>query len=882
MTVSTTLTYLFTDIEGSTSQWETRPDMPERVEQHFAILRECVSAAGGEVFATMGDGIGAAFSSARSAASAAVEAQRRLPATGLRSRIGLHTGEARRVGDDYRGRALNRAARIMAVAHGGQIVLSDVTAKLIRTGPVPIDLVDLGTHELRDLCESEHLWQVAHPDLTIDFPAIRSSRPPSRALPRHRTSFVGRDRDVCEIVSLLRTHPIVTLTGTGGVGKTRLAVRAAAEASEIGRVGNGFDDSFVDVWFVDLASITDPTRVAETVARAAGLDGAMRSPRDVAATVGQRRALAVLDNCEHVVEAACEVVDALATECPNLSVLATSREPLLVAGEYIVNVPTLDPASDGVDLFEQRAAASGVHLDPAHATTITRICERLGGLPLAIELAAARVPMFGLHGVEALLDRPFEVLVTRSRRGDERHRTMHATIDWSYRLLERDERWLLERLAVFRGGFDLDAALHIASLRSGTTIAGAELVDSLVRKSLIGIDDRSRGERYRMSESIRAFAIEELTVSGEFDAAHELHAEWMAALLDTSFDDPCSAAVEQRAIRLERELDNWTLALATATRLRSSSLAERLCSPPTAYFALGRHDLTDLLTSLYDACVDRVARRAIACTLACASTGAPDPALLPHWNAEMRRLEGANRSGAGHLIEWIVLTWEGRRDDSVQWCLASADDERFTFDTRNLFTGIATLDRFSLTDSTDDADTLVARSLEIIERSPVASHRVTSRLGAAWALMTTETNLAMQLAQEAIAEISELPTYLRLILRGNVARWMASVDPALAAAYVLDRLDQGPADYSYIDLIPLVYAGLLLEHVGHPAAGPTLATLATSPAGPYLSMLGLGSRARVALAEHPPLAPGELFDVVRDALRSQAGDQLSLTVGSIA
>jgi predicted ATPase/class 3 adenylate cyclase len=854
-----TLTYLFTDVEGSTSQWEAADDMSERVERHFEILRDSVVGAGGEVFATMGDGIGAAFASARAAVGAAIAAQRALPASGLRVRMGLHTGEAQRIGNDYRGRALNRAARIMSTGHGQQILLSDMTAALVRGGPDPVDLVDLGVHALRDLAEPEHLWQVADPDLPSAFPPPRG-RPGRCSAPRHRTSFVGREREVGATVDRIRDHPIVTVTGAGGAGKTRLALRAAYEAV--------CDTD--DVWFVDLAPVTDAERVVDAVARAAGFDGPAASERDLAAAIGDRHGLVLLDNCEHVLDTVARITDRLAAACPNLRVLATSREPLGVTGEFVVPLHGLEIGSDAVELFEQRAAAAGATLDRAHRPTVERVCERLGGLPLAIELAAARVPMFGLHAVEALLDRPFDVLVRRSRTGDERHRTMHAAIDWSYRLLDGHERRLLEWLAVFTGGFELDAALDVASGLGSRGVAAADLLDSLARKSMIELDDGVPHSRYRLLEPIRAFALDQLATRGELAAALAAHADWMTTITGGPSNEPISAAIEHGAVRLEREADNWVGAIRTATALLSTDLLERLCSPATSHFLVSRHDLTGVLERAAAICPDGPARRAVAAALASSSAGSADTTKLHEWTAELFRLEGPEPSAAAHLVGWMSHVWSQRTEEGVRWCLAGARNPAFSQDARDLFHGIAIIERFSLTNSVDDLDWLVAGALDVIDRSEVVANRVVCRLGVAWALADGEPGYAMQLVQDAIEEIDALPHFMRSTLPGNVSRFMARVDPGLAAAYLLDRIGGHDCPSGYLDTIPVAYATALLDRVGHPVAEVALATLAASPYGTYLARLDLDRRARAALLEWTPLPWCDLIARVLAALADLA------------
>jgi predicted ATPase/class 3 adenylate cyclase len=857
---SSTLTYLFTDVESSTSQWETDDDMHDRVEAHFAILHDCVVTCGGEVFATMGDGVAAAFDSAAAAVDAAVTAQRRLPGTGLRVRMGLHTGETRRVGDDFRGRALNRTARIMSAGHGGQVLVSDVTATLLRTGPDPVGLVDLGVHQLPDLAEPEHLWQVRASGLDTEFAPLRGTRTRASGLPRHRTSFVGRRPELAQVAGLVRSHAITTLTGPGGAGKTRLAVRVAREVM----------DDPDHVWFADLAPVRDPERAGEAVARAVGIEAGIADVGLLAAMIGSRHALLLLDNCEQVLDGAAALADRLTADCANLRVLATSREPLAVAGEFVVSVRGLDPETDAADLFEQRAEAAGNVLDEAQRTTVERICERLGGLPLAIELAAARVPMLGLQGVEALLDRPFDVLVSRNRGGDERHRTMFAAIDWSYQMLDDDERRLLEALAVFHGGFELDAVLYIAGRHGHDVNGGAELLDALVRRSLLEVDDEGVHVRYRMLESIRAFATERLVERGELRGARLAHVEWMASITACPFAEPMSPTVERSAVRLEREVDNWVAALTTATDERDPVYIERLCTPAVAHFLASRHELTGVLERAGAVCPSGTPRRAVACALASAYAGAQDPNRLRRWAAELRRLDGRRPSATTSLIEWVAHVWDERTDDGVLWCIAAAREPSFSQDARDLFVGIATIDRFSLTSSTDDHDWLLACALDVIDRTDVAVNRVVCRLGAAWALRTSEPAVSMQLVQEATAEIEALPRFLRCTLPGNVSRFMASLDPALGAEYLLGRI--GDADGTiYLDTIPVAYAAALLVSAGHPAADRVLATIAAMPGGTYLARLELERRGRDALRQWPPMEWAEMVATVRAALQELAG-----------
>ena len=542
MELTNTVTFLFTDIEGSTPQWESAPEMHQRVEAHFDILRNAVAATAGELVAMTGDGVVAAFSSAESALRAAITAQRRMPATGLAVRMAVNTGEARRVGGDYRGRPLNRAARIMAAGHGGQILLSEVTAAIIRGGHAPLELIDLGEHHLRDLAEPERIWQVVHPDLKRSFPRLRDAGRISNNLPAPRSSLVGRAADVAEVASLLDRHRVVTLVGAGGVGKTRLALQTAGDVLR----------RFFRIWFVDLAAAADADDVAAAIAGAAQAGGGARSKEALVSAFGAQRVLLVLDNCEHVLDDVADIADALAAGCPELRILSTSREPLSIDGEHVVAVRPLDPASDAVDLFEERAFAAGATIRASDRPLIREVCARLDGLPLAVELAAAKLKSLGLPALVSALDDRLAVLTADRLRRPDRHRTMRANIDWSYQLLDDDEQRLFRWLAVFCGEFELAAVHHVARQIGVPASAVVDLVGSLVGKSVIEVEEHSHGVQYRMLESVRAFALDELDTDDEWDAAVAARSDWMATVTDRPADDTCAAALRaQHAPRLE-------------------------------------------------------------------------------------------------------------------------------------------------------------------------------------------------------------------------------------------------------------------------------------------------------------------------------------------
>lgn len=860
----TTHTFLFTDIEASTAQWETSEVMNDLVEQHFEVLRSTVAGHGGTVFASMGDGIGAAFTSVSHAALAALDAQEQLEFTGLKVRMGLHTGEAHRVGSDFRGRTLNRAARVAGAGHGGQVLCSGVTADLLRSGPEPLELIDLGLHRLRDLAGPEHLWQLDRVGRRISFAAPRSLDTYANNLPLPRSSFIGRERELDRVVEAVRRHRVVTLTGVGGVGKTRLAIHAAAEALA----------HFPGVWFVDLTSAEDAEDVVSAIAVAAGMGPWTGPPgpglvEPLCRGFASQTVLLVLDNCEHLVDEVAEVTDQLTACCESVHVLATSREPLAIDGEQITPIKPLTPNGEAVELFIQRAEAGGLELSSADRPVLTHICERLDGLPLAIELAASRAPALGLAAIVEALDDRFSLLAGGRRRAIERHQTMRATVEWSYRLLEVDEQLVFERMSVFIGGFELDTAKWIAQRQGLAPEAVTELIESLVRKCMLEVEVFDTGARYRMLQTVRDFAREHLARAGEEAAAQRDAAEWVATLTDTPYGDFGRPEAERVAIRLEREAENWRLALVVARRFSDRGLAARLCGAPTGYFLLGRHDLTDDLEPLVALCSEGMARRNVLTCHAIASAAVAGPCRLTAWAAEIDGLDSLGdepRTGAAHLVRWLAQGWGGRNTGAGADCLAAADDERLSVDTRNLFLGLAMVDRYGDDTRRSRSAELIARAEQVVATSEVAAHRAICRLGIAWMIVDDDPDRARAQAAIALGEVPHVPRYLRRTLPGNAARLLVAVDPLSAAADLQLRLrDITPAD-SMLTLIPAVYAAYLLRQVGHPLAGPTFATLTQSSVSYYFTWTGWADVAVDAARGHEPMAIDSLFRALVVAL----------------
>jgi predicted ATPase/class 3 adenylate cyclase len=522
------ITFLFTDVEGSTRLWQAdEAAMRSALARHDEVLRKTIAAHEGTVFSGTGDGVGAAFGSAAAAVRAALAAQRALQAepwptaTPLRVRMGVHSGEAEWRDGDYFGTVVNRAARLTAVGHGGQVLCSAATAELV--GDAGLDLVDLGEHRLRDLDRPMRVFQVGEGS----FAALASLDDVPGNLPEQATSFVGRQAEVAELTALVGAHRLVTLTGAGGVGKTRLAVQVAAELA--GRFPDG-------VWLVELAPVGDPAAVADAVA--AGLGVTLRvgsSVADsVAAALAGRDLLVVVDNCEHVLDAAAEVVERILARTTTVKVLATSREGLRVLGEYLWPVPSLDVAagvgSAAVELFVARAqeVLPGFGLaDPADAAAVIEICRRLDGIALAIELAAARLVAMSPQDVADRLGDRFRLL-SGSRRGLARHQTLRQAVGWSYDLLGEDERMVLNHVSVFAGGFDLAAARAVLGPDGGDEYAVLDVVDSLVRKSLVVVERAGGHARYGLLETVRQFAQDQLAATGSSGEVRDRHARYFA------------------------------------------------------------------------------------------------------------------------------------------------------------------------------------------------------------------------------------------------------------------------------------------------------------------------------------------------------------------
>jgi predicted ATPase/class 3 adenylate cyclase/DNA-binding CsgD family transcriptional regulator len=554
-----TVTLLLADAEGSTRLWENQAtEMTAAFATLDRTLAELVGTHNGvrPVEQGEGDSFVIAFGRPSDAVACALALQQ-APLAPIRLRIGLHTGEVQlRDEFNYIGPTINRTARIRDLGHGGQTVLSGITTDLV-CDRLPDDawLADLGMHPVRDLPRPERVAQLCHPDIRNEFPPLRSARSTrSDNLPAQLTTFVGRAGQIDEVRRLVRENRLVTLTGAGGAGKTRLAVQVAAQ------LPNDFEDG---VWWVDLAPVADPAVVTLTIARTLGLpDQPGRSPLEtVQRFIADRKMLLLLDNCEHLLDVCGDAIMRLLNSCPQLTVLTTSREPIAVSGEVTWRVPSLSLQDEAIALFTDRAqrARPTFHAAGDDADLVAEICRRLDGMPLAIELAAARVRALSLRQIAGSLNDRFRLLTGGARNALRRQQTLRASVDWSHALLTETEQTLFRRLGVFMGGFDLDAARGVAATSEAEEFQILDQLSLLVDKSLVIADEESGVMCYNLLETVRQYALEKLAESGEADRVRDRHRDhYIATAVELEGDDRLVEWAEQETGNL-RAAHTWSI-----------------------------------------------------------------------------------------------------------------------------------------------------------------------------------------------------------------------------------------------------------------------------------------------------------------------------------
>jgi predicted ATPase/class 3 adenylate cyclase len=589
-------TLLFTDIEGSTRLWEQEGErMSRALAEHDSLSRRAVEGNAGVVVKMTGDGMYAAFGNPVDALNAMVQLEQGLAELAqqnhipLRVRSGLHLGIVERRGDDLFGTAVNRAARIMKAAHGGQMLVSQAVVDQVGEQlPPALTLRDLGAVRLRDLATSEHVYQLVHPQLRQDFPALRSLEATPNNLPQQVTSFIGRERELADAKRLLEGTRLLTLLGMGGLGKTRLSLQIAADVLE------KYPDG---VWFVDLAPIRDPLLVPSAAAQALGVheEAGKSLTQTLCAHVKERKLLLILDNCEHLVSACAKLADALLRAAADVRILATSREGLHIRGEQTYPVlPLAVPdrkadaeallRSEAVQLFVERARLQKPNFSVTQrdAPAIAELCARLDGIPLALELAAARLRSLSIEDINRRLNDRFKLLTGGDRAALERQQTLRALVSWSYDLLQEHEQIVLDRLSVFSGGFELEAAEAVCGADPIAPEDVLDLVSSLVEKSLVMVEEEIDGSRYGLLETIREFArahlgkrydllgtirdfaAERLVDGDDVAATAKRHCDYFLDFAKTARDKLLGTEQAEWTIRVEAELDNLRAAIALA------------------------------------------------------------------------------------------------------------------------------------------------------------------------------------------------------------------------------------------------------------------------------------------------------------------------------
>jgi len=671
---SGTVAFLFTDIEGSTVRWDRDPAaMQHAVRRHDELMKAIIAEHAGHVFKTIGDAFCAVFWHPSDALAAAVHAQRALAETdfaavdGIEVRMALHVGSSDERDGDYFGPTLNRVARLLAIGHGGQVLISGSAAELAdQQLPPGITLRDLGEHRLKDLTAPERVFQLLGAGLQAEFPKLRSLGLFDTNLPQQLSSFVGRENEIAEIERLLKEARLVTLFGAGGLGKTRCAQQVGAAVLE--QFGDG-------VWFVDLASLGDPSLVPNEIAAIFAVRELPNRPmlETLTAHLERKHALLLLDNCEHLIGEAAKTAATILSGCPKIKIIATSREALKIAGEVVYQMPTLSvPGASGklatddaltygaIALFDDRArtANNRFTLGDDNVAIVAEICRRLDGIPLAIELAAARMKALGPAQLARQLDERFRVLTGGQRTALPRQQTMRALIDWSYDLLLEQEQRLFRDLSVFAGSFSLEAAMMVCVSEHVGEFDVLDLLSSLIDKSLVLAEPSELETRYRLLESIRQYGREKSTSAGEFVALASRHAAAYAEIAEGIEHTYELASFERWLEGAKQELENVRAALAWSFGERGDTLVgQRLAATLrrvlVAFAAEARRWVTTALRTVTPSTPRQVAARLELCEATLASTMSQFRAALTAAERALELFEGLyDERGVANAQRW--------------------------------------------------------------------------------------------------------------------------------------------------------------------------------------------------------------------------------------
>ena len=869
---SGTVTFLFTDLATSTRLWDEQPQaMRAALARHDELLVSAVAAHGGYVIKHTGDGLLAVFATADSAVAAAVDGQRALAveawgSTGsLCARMSVHSGVADERDGDYFGPVLNRAARLIAVAHAGQVLCSQATADLVRDRMSGgIGFIELGVFQLRDLQRPEVVFQLTHPDLPSDFPPLVGADGIRGNLPRQPTSFVGHARDLIVVPDALASASVVTLTGVGGVGKTRLALEVAA------RVAPGYRDG---AWLCRLEGVRHGDTVADAVLDVFGVD-----PGQGGSTVAtlvrflrSKHLVLVLDNCEHLLRPVTRLINEIVDACSEVKILATSREGLGASGERLFAVASLDlpdamhdpdaiARCDAVRLFVGRAQSvrADFVLDASNALAVAQVCERLDGVPLAIELAAARVGLLTPVELAQRLDDRFRVLTGSERRAVERHQTLRAAIDWSYDLLGNTERRVLDRLSVFAGGFTLTAAETVGASDAIDAMDVLDLLAGLVAKSLVVADTRGTHARYHLLETIRQYAEERLDGTGEAAGARDAHARYFAAFTEAAAAGLASAHEPEWILLAARESDNIRAALTWAIETKRSDTVARFFAPGRAF---GFSELARLLAAAAPAALtvpgiatDRRVPTILALAAIQSSSQSDGEAMRRYIDealAAQHRLNEVDPDVIAARI-WIALV-DGRVNDYQQYQQEAITIFRAARNQERLAMALvgSTMAKALKGEEMEVAVVEIDEAVALAEGIVVPSVRVGVQAFAAFVLADVQPERARTLMDDTIQRWTQLPGNANPVhaILGDVAERLG--DHRLALQYFVMGMDEhhwlGQQELAGRMLRRIGLA--LAEHDPEPAAIIVGAGMARSHASTLTERVNQHHRKRVAILD---------------------------------